>query len=64
MKHTIEFETGETTCAIEPGKLCRFCASQNFGQQAWCGLVKEPIYDKNGWLQRTKSCMKRFPNET
>jgi hypothetical protein len=64
MKHTIEFETGETTCAVEPGKFCQFCYAKNFGTMPWCHLLDEKIYEKDGWLQRTYNCMERFPNET
>lgn len=65
MKHNIEFKTGETTCAVETGKFCRFCGSKNFGTKPWCYLFDEPIHDnKSGWLQRTYNCMKVFPNET
>lgn len=58
MIYTIEVECGETTCASEPGKFCRFVGSKHFGTQPICMLYNEPINDDlAGWLGRGEKCM-------
>jgi hypothetical protein len=62
MKHTITFESGERTCASEPGKFCEFVRTRYFGQKFYCALDESKLYDENGWLARSKKCMEMFPN--
>lgn len=38
----IPIECGETTCASEPGKFCRFLWIQKFGTEFVCGIFSEP----------------------
>jgi hypothetical protein len=64
MRHFIEFESGDTTCAVEPGKFCRFASSKSFGSKPFCTLFQEYIYpDANGWLARTPSCMSIYDQD-
>jgi hypothetical protein len=39
-----EIECGETTCASEPNKFCRFVFGRKFGTIPVCGIFR----DKNG----------------
>jgi hypothetical protein len=64
MIHTLHFESGDTTCAKEPGKFCRFFGTKNFGTQPVCMLFDdEPLYEKDGWIQRARICMASFGKE-
>lgn len=62
---TIVIEAGETTCAREPGKWCRFVGSKAFGTRPLCMLfppedglgAASPLEDKDGWLQRLPQCI-------
>ena len=63
MMHTLQFETGETTCAVEPGKFCQFIGTTNFGTTPVCMLFDDLLYEKDGWVQRSKFCMTTFKKE-
>ena len=56
MKSKIEFEHGALTCAVEPGKFCRFVGTLNWGTKSTCMLFNEHLWDKDGWLQRCGHC--------
>ena len=62
MKHTIEIECGEKTCASEPGKLCRFVWSMKFGSYLVCAAFGAKLFDDQGdglgWLLRCDECLK------
>ena len=60
MISTLEFEHGENTCAVEPGKFCRFFATENFGQRAVCVLFDAQLHLKNGWTERCMKCKQEF----
>lgn len=60
MKHILEFETGETTCAVEPGKFCMFERTTNFGQRFICDLFDRDLFFEDGWLRRCPECLERF----
>lgn len=59
----LEIECGETTCASEPGKFCRFVGAMRFGTIPICLLFPDResphtrLEDKDGWLQRCPQCM-------
>lgn len=59
----ITINCGETTCASEPGKFCRYMGTKYFGTQFICMLFPDGYEftflfdDKNGWLQRCKACL-------
>lgn len=61
MKSKLEFEHGENTCAVEPGKFCRFFATKNFGTQAVCILFDDHLHLVDGWTHRCKKCKEEFP---
>lgn len=61
MISTIQFEHGETTCAVEPGKFCRWLGVSGFGTRTECLLFSEKLFHEQGWLQRCGSCLKEFP---
>ena len=70
MKVFMEFEIGNTTCAVEPGKFCRFLKVSNFGSRYHCGLFLDsyraayPIFENDsGWLARCPQCLEAFPPE-
>lgn len=65
MKHTIEFETGETTCAVEPGRFCQFLGAKSFGTKPVCMLFGDtPLYaNKDGWVARCSDCLRAFSKE-
>lgn len=54
---------GETTCASEPEKFCRFVARKNLGKTYICCLFPSDeapyteLEDEGGWLQRCSACM-------
>lgn len=61
MKRKIIFECGETTCAVEPEKFCRFVGATCFGTHFICSLFHNiELRKKDGWLQRHSLCL----NET
>ncbi len=52
---------GETTCASEPGKFCKFVRTQRFGTENVCHIfseAKSTLEEKDGWIQRHKECLK------
>lgn len=63
MKCSVEFECGEKTCAVEPGKFCRFVVNSNFGRKFFCSAFfdsdrsHQVLEDKNGWLMRCQQCL-------
>ena len=66
MKVSIEYECGETTCAIEPGKFCKFVRVSHFGTYFSCALFLGPDRanrhledNENGWLARCEECLKQ-----
>ncbi len=62
VQHVIKFNTGETTCAAEPGQFCRFLGSTHFGTRSVCMLFgNAPLFDADGWIQRCEQCMREFP---
>jgi len=63
MKATIEIEMGEKTCAIEPGKFCKFLGSSSIGQKFHCMLFGEKVFDEGGWLQRCPKCLEELKGE-
>ncbi len=70
MKVFTEFEIGNTTCAIEPGKFCRFLRVSHYGSRYSCtlflGLDGAPylIFENDsGWLTRCQRCLEAFPPE-
>lgn len=72
MKKFIKFEIdcGETTCAIVPGKFCKFVGAARFGTIPVCRLFSSSndsyteLIDKDGWLQRCDSCLKGVLDES
>lgn len=62
MKRTYTFETGEHTCASEPGVFCPFVGTRGLGGHYVCMLFTDeqgrprPLKDKDGWLQRALIC--------
>lgn len=58
----LAIECGETTCATEPGKFCRFFGAIRFGQEPVCMLFPSdegaytPLDDSTGWSLRCKAC--------
>ena len=64
MKVSIEYECGEKTCAVEPGKFCRFLGTRSFGTKSVCLLYRDPydggevsLFYVDGWLQRCNQCL-------
>jgi hypothetical protein len=61
----LEIECGETTCASEPGRFCRFLGRQKFGSISVCMLFPDPdgqgsdttLRDQDGWIRRCPACM-------
>lgn len=68
MEATLKFEIGERTCAVEPGKFCRFFRVARFGTVPTCllfsGLNKgngvKILAEKDGWVQRCQECLDEF----
>lgn len=61
MVSTITFEHGEKTCAVKPGVFCRWQSAMAWGTKPVCVLFQyEPLYDKDGWLQRCPQCIEKF----
>lgn len=63
MLSKIMFEHGETTCAVEPGKFCRFAGSRKFGSEYVCLLFNARLYDQDGWLTRCTECLKEAKSD-
>jgi hypothetical protein len=65
MKSKLIIEHGETTCASEPGKFCRFLGATNFGTVPVCMLFGNQKLDENeeGWVKRCDDCLKEFAIE-
>ena len=65
MKRTLELtiDCGDTTCASEPGKFCRFFGTRRMGTEFVCRLFPTtedsftPLEDKDGWVQRCEACL-------
>jgi len=55
----ILIDSGETTCASEPGKFCQWLRTKRFGTTYFCGLFDQKEMDGQGdeWLQRLPECM-------
>lgn len=60
----IEINCGDTTCAEEPGKFCRYLRVSRFGSAYHCQLFSEfeekrleTLQEKDGWLQRHPRCL-------
>ena len=65
----IQIECGETTCASEPGRFCRFLGSRRMGTVPVCMLFPEKnpgrkhpggiteLEQTTGWLQRCPACL-------
>lgn len=61
MISTITFEHGEKTCAIKSGVFCRWQGAMGFGTKPVCVLFSnEPLYEKDGWIQRCAQCINVF----
>lgn len=61
MLSTITFEHGENTCASVPGTFCRFLGTMGWGTKPVCMLFEnEPLFNKDGWLQRCPQCMQVY----
>ena len=58
MKSYTIIESGENTCASEPGRFCQFAGAKSFGTRPWCMLFNTELKDINGWLQRSPKCLK------
>jgi hypothetical protein len=56
LKVTFKFEAGETTCAVEPGKFCKFCRADIRGNGE-CVLFRVKLLDEDGWIQRCSFCL-------
>ena len=65
MKHTLIFTTGETTCYDPQTRtMCRFVMSSNFGQEWYCVLLGETLFDDaSNFLQRSYECKQKFIGE-
>lgn len=63
----VEIDCGDTTCASEPGKFCRFMGTSKFGSIFHCMLFRDltvwrgpdevRLEEKDGWLQRCPQCL-------
>jgi hypothetical protein len=63
MKSMILIEHGEETCAVSPGKFCRFLGSKKFGTVPVCMLYDKELFEVDGWVDRCHECMEEFgPN--
>lgn len=65
VKLTFDIECGEKTCAMEPGKFCRFLGSRMCGTISVCMLFPSnekngsgtDLKDQDGWVQRCPACL-------
>jgi hypothetical protein len=64
----VPIESGDKTCAFEPGHFCKWLRTKRFGTIAFCQLFSEqpdstgsikvePLEEENGWLQRHVDCL-------
>ena len=62
MQSVLTIEHGELTCALEPGKFCRFLGAVMFGTMPVCRLFDDhPLFEinsgeKKGWVERCEEC--------
>jgi hypothetical protein len=57
-KLEIEVECGETTCASEPGKFCRYARWKLDGSNPNCAMFGRNLYvGRDGWVQRCDECL-------
>lgn len=61
---TLQFETGETTCASKSGVFCPWAGQRGMTGHAVCMLFVVSLKEKDGWLQRHKFCMERLGKGT
>lgn len=59
---SIQIDCGETTCASEPGKFCKFLGSIKLGQVPVCLLFPSSsdsytVLEDNGFVQRCQTCL-------
>jgi hypothetical protein len=60
---SVEIQCGESTCAKERGKFCKFFGARDFGTVPVCSLFPSENHTftdlevSNGWVQRCKSCL-------
>lgn len=59
----LKFEHGKKTCAVEPGKFCRFERVSGFGTRFECSLHEAELFFEDGWLQRCPQCIEKFGGE-
>jgi hypothetical protein len=58
---TFIIDCGQTTCAKEPGKFCKYSGSRNFGSTPHCLFFREDLnIDDNGWTARCEECLNTF----
>lgn len=51
-------ECGEKTCAIAPGKFCKYMRYEVFSGSPRCTLFGvDPLEEVDGWTQRCKDCL-------
>lgn len=61
MELVIRTNVGETTCAAEPGKFCRFLGTRGMKAIPHCLLNCEDLFENSdGWVQRSKKCLEEF----
>ena len=60
MKSIIVIEHGKKTCAVEPGKFCRFMYTKRFGTEPVCHLFGANLFDVDGWVNRCPECLTEF----
>ena len=60
MISTIFFEHGKKTCAVEPGKFCRFMYTKSFGTVPVCHLFDTNLHDVEGWVNRCPECLTEY----
>lgn len=67
MKSTLTIEHGVRTCAVEPGKFCRFLGATHFGTRPVCMLFGNQKLNERedgpekGWVARCSQCIEEFP---
>jgi len=66
----ITIECGETTCASEPGKFCKFLGTKSYGTKSVCMFFRDEgddeiiLYDSpDGWVRRCPQCLETFKKE-
>ena len=70
VKLVIDIECGDTTCASEPSKFCKYLGARKFGISPACMLFPtdsadyrkfetytDLIDNEDGWVQRCKQCL-------